>query len=182
MPQPRLILVTGLPGSGKSELARSLARDCAAALIAKDAIKEAMMDGGPLPMHVSRKLSDVAFAVMFALAKETLAAGAALMLEGNFRAGQHEPPLLAALPAQPIIIVQLLCRAPEDLRQRRLAARAADPRRHPGHHDAQQAAPVAACDGFLELPGERLLVNTGQAIAAALAECREPLLRMLHSD
>jgi predicted kinase len=43
-----LILVNGLPGSGKTTLANGLARQLDAPLIAKDAIKEAVADAGSL--------------------------------------------------------------------------------------------------------------------------------------
>jgi predicted kinase len=43
----RLVLVNGLPGSGKTTLAAALAAELAAPLVAKDAIKEAVADAVP---------------------------------------------------------------------------------------------------------------------------------------
>lgn len=156
----RLVVITGLPGTGKTTLARDLARRHALPLICKDVIKEPLMDmlGSAA---ASRQLSDAAFAVMFAVSKEWLALGQSLILEGNFRAGEHEAPLLAALPANAPTIVQVLCSADEQERRSRLLQRSADASRHPGHRDAQQLAPAAACDSFLELPGERLRYRVG---------------------
>ena len=144
------------PGTGKTTLARELAQRHAVPLICKDTIKEPLLDmlGSQLS---SRALSDVSFAVMLALAKELLARGESLILEGNFRAGEHEAALLGTLPADRPEIVQLLCKADEEQRRARLLRRAADPSRHAGHGDAQQLEPGAACDSFLELPGERRL-------------------------
>ena len=156
----RLVIITGLPGTGKTTLARDLAKRHQLPLIAKDTIKEPLMDmlGS---RAASRELSNASFAILFAMTRELLALGESLILEGNFRAGEHEVPLRAALPANAPAIVQVLCRADEAERRSRLLQRAGDSTRHPGHHDAQQVEPVAACDSFLELPGERLEHRAG---------------------
>ena len=100
MRQARLILISGLPGTGKSTLARVLARRYTLPLICKDTIKEPLFDViGATDRAASRHLSDASFAAMFALARDCLRAGTDLILEGNFRPGEHEPAVIAALPA-----------------------------------------------------------------------------------
>ena len=94
------MLISGLPGTGKSTLARLLAQRYALPLICKDTIKEPLFDViGAADRAASRRLSDASFAAMFALARDCLRAGSDLILEGNFRPGEHEAALIAALPA-----------------------------------------------------------------------------------
>ena len=149
----RLILITGMPGTGKTTLGRQIARRLRLPLICKDDIKEPLLDVLVPDASRSREVSNMAFAVIFSLARELLARGDSLILEGNFRAGEHEAALLAALPPDGPNIIQILCRADEAQRRERLLNRA----RHPGHQPVHQLARVAACDAFLELPGERHL-------------------------
>ena len=152
-----LVIITGLPGTGKTTLALQLARRRGMPLICKDTVKEPLMDAFGADSSRSRELSNISFAVMFSLARELLALGDSLILEGNFRVGEHETPLLAALPPDSPNIIQVLCRADEDARRARILNRT----RHAGHRDAHQLQRVAACDAFLELPGERHLYRVG---------------------
>jgi predicted kinase len=157
-----LLIVTGLPASGKTTLARELATRYSAPLLAKDAIKEALFDVlPPCDAAGSRRLSDASFRVLAAVASELARAGASCVLDGNFRRGEHEA-LLQAACAGRRKIVQILCRVDETTRLARLEARSGDAHRHPGHRDAAQAgqAPSADTDAFLELPGERIQYTT----------------------
>src|ERR1700733_10687242 len=160
----RVLLITGLAGSGKTTLARRLARRYNTLLLSKDDIKEALLDvlGAGDAAH-SRLLSTASFAVLFAIARRHLAAGLDLILEGNFRPGEHEK-LLMAVPG--LHIVQVLCRVGEPERLARLERR----ERHAGHGDT--AAAVRAdrtSDAFLQLPGERLTLDGETADSASTA-------------
>jgi predicted kinase len=167
--QAHLILITGLPGTGKSTLARTLALHFGVPLICKDTIKEPLLDViGAADRAESRRLSDASFAVMFALARDLLHAGVDLILEGNFRPGQHEPELLAWIPpvVENVHVTQVLCRASEPVRIARLTARAADPSRHAGHRDADLAVDQSPTPvDFLALPGERMMFDSDAASA-----------------
>ena len=158
----RVILVTGLPGAGKSTLATELARRYRLPLLTKDFIKEPLLDVlGATDAVFSRKLSDAAFAAMFRLAAEWAREGHEFILEGNFRPGEHEAPLRDALASARV--AQILCRIDEMERLARLAAREKDLTRHAGHRfgeresAATSASGMSRGDAFLDLPWERFI-------------------------
>ena len=154
---PALIVLTGLPGTGKTTLARALALRHGLALLAKDDVKEALAN--VLHSVDSAALSAAAFAVLFRLAQQQLDAGMAVLLEGNFRSREHAPALHAlSTLVRPPRILQLLCRVTEEQRQVRLSARGPANERHPTHQVRAQQRYVAECDEFVSIPGEQLLL------------------------
>lgn len=168
-----MLLILGAPASGKTQLADTLVARYNLPTLRKDEFKELLFErlGAPdsaTPGAWSRTLSDVSFALLFTLAPRLLRPLGALLLEGNFRPGEHEPALAALLAGGDAQLAQVLCHARIDTRAARLQARAGDPRRHPGHRDHAQAATdraatAHALDGFLALAGPRLRFDSDAA-------------------
>jgi predicted kinase len=159
MRDPRVILITGLPGTGKTTLARTLAARYRVPLVAKDLIKEPLLDVlGAADAAQSRRLSDASFAVVFAIARELHATGTDMLLEGNFRPGEHEQVLRASITGWSRF-AQVLCKLDESERRSRLTRRHTDPTRHAGHRDGDLAlaAPPPRADTFLDLEGARFV-------------------------
>jgi len=157
-----VLLVTGLPAAGKTTLAMLLARRWSVPLLGKDSIKEPLLDVlGAADATASRRLSEASFAVLFALARELVAAGTSLVLEGNFRPAEHASAARAL--SRTVECAQVLCLCEEPERIRRLRARASDANRHAGHRDAEQAQSASRPAEYLKFPGERFLFTGTQA-------------------
>lgn len=157
MDAPLVVVVTGPPAAGKTTIARELAARFRLPLIAKDTIKEALFDGlGTGDLAWSQRLGEATYLAMLALAEESVAAGAGLVLEANFiRGGEAR---LAALPAR---FVQVHCSAPVEVLLERYSSR----ERHPGHVDGERIGALreALESGRhepLDLPGETIRIDT----------------------
>jgi predicted kinase len=120
------VLVAGWPGSGKSTLAAALAGELGLPLLAKDEIKEALMDGLGRPETVagSRRLGKAAVLVMLRAARTCPGA----VLDSTWF--DYALPLARALPGP---LIEVHCTVPVELAKARYRARAGQ--RHAGHLD-----------------------------------------------
>jgi predicted kinase len=125
-----VVLVSGVPGTGKSAVARPLAAELGFALLGKDRIKETLYDtlcGGPDPAdrELSQRLGAAAMEVLWALAADATD----VVLDVNFWVDDERQ--LAWIRALSGCPVEVHCVCPLDLAARRYQTRAAT--RHPVH-------------------------------------------------
>jgi len=155
------VLVGGWPGSGKTTLARALAAELRIACLAKDEVKEALMDawGTPTSVEESRRLGVAAVTAVLRAARGCPGA----VIDSTWF--PYSETLVRDLPGPS---VEIRCHVSRDVARERYRARERDPR----HLDALRTedelwgAPVPPL-GVAPL----LTVDTGGAVdVAAVAE------------
>ena len=119
-----LVVVSGLPASGKTTAGRILSERLSLPLIDKDAILEALFDSlGCEDRDQRYLLSRASDEVLYTLAESS---GAAVLV--NWWNHDSAPPRLRAISSS---LVEVYCDCPVEVAAARFAAR----RRHPGHLD-----------------------------------------------
>jgi predicted kinase len=120
------VLVAGWPGSGKSTLAAALAAEMRLPLLAKDEIKEALMDGLGRPQTVaeSQRLGRAAVLAMLRVAQHCQGA----VLDSTWF--DYAIPIARTLPGR---LVEVHCIVPPEVARSRYRARTGQ--RHAGHLD-----------------------------------------------
>jgi predicted kinase len=120
------IVVSGAPGSGKTTVARELARVLDVPLFSKDTIKEALLDSlGANSVADSQRLGAAAIRTLLALAADNGCG----VLESTWQASLAT----ADLRRLPAPIVEVFCDVDPEIARERYRARASV--RHPGHFD-----------------------------------------------
>jgi len=144
----QVVLVNGLPGSGKTTLARPLAARLGAPYLGKDAVKEALADAVAPAAHAL-----VGAAAMEAVWRLAAAPLPRVVVESWwFRPRDLDHALRGLATAGADAVVEVWCDVPPDVARDRFDARR--PSRHPVHADdrdlvatwaawAEHAAPLA---------------------------------------
>ncbi len=169
-PTLSLVLVTGLPGSGKSYFSRELCSRYPLAHLNSDALRRALF---PRPAHDAAE-NERLFAAVHALLKRLLARGVSAVLDATSLKEEHRRPLyeIAEEAGARLVIVQT--EAPPDVARERLEGRA----RGDDRQDASEAT-VAVYDRMRRdmEPIERphIKVDTSKEIEPSVADVVQQL-------
>lgn len=140
---PLLVIVTGLPCTGKTILAHRLARDIPLPIIAKDDIKESMFDSlGWSDRDWSIKLGRATMMLLYQLVETLLSAGVPAIAETYFRSEQAKAEFQAIQARTPFRPFVIECISDGEVLFQRWQNRLKTGERHPGHVDdttAEQA-------------------------------------------
>lgn len=145
-PKPLVILVNGLPATGKTTLARRLANDLRLPLLAKDAIKETLFETlGWSDRAWSRRLGAASIALLYLLLEEELRAGQSCIVECNFVPDRDGGHLGTLQQRYQFALFQILCQTDGAVLYERFRQRELSGDRHPGHDG------IANLDEFRDL-------------------------------
>ncbi|MGI8405493.1 MAG: AAA family ATPase [Thermomicrobiales bacterium] len=134
MSRTNLIIVSGSPGSGKTTLARKLGDALGFPVIARDAIKEVLMNGmPPASRQESMRLGGASWPMMYGVLDTLIGRVPGVIIESNFRRGISEPELVPRVNRCHAIVLH--CTARWGTIESRIQARQGDPNRHQGHFD-----------------------------------------------
>jgi len=136
MTRPLVIVISGLPCSGKTALGKRIARSFSMPFISKDDFKERLFDAlGWTDRAWSKKLSAASYSLMFGVLEAELEAGCSCILEGNFDPTTHSQSFEGLRRAHDFEVFQIHCVTDADVLLERFQARWVSGTRHPGHAD-----------------------------------------------
>jgi predicted kinase len=135
---PILIVISGLPCTGKTTIAKEISNRLKYPLIYKDGIKEILFDTiGYSNRSWSKKLSKTSYDVMFYVAEALLSQGISLVIEANFPQQYTKAKIRGLLKTYQFLIFEVLCVVEPQVLLRRFIDRGMSGNRHPGHMDKE---------------------------------------------
>lgn len=131
-----LIIVNGLPATGKSTLAGPLSRDLQIPLIAKDTIKEFLFETlGVRDRSWSNTLGKASNDFLYQLTDILLTDGQSIMIENAFEISFAKPKLQEIIDTHRPDVLEIYCYTSPSVRKQRFIARNESGDRHKGHAD-----------------------------------------------
>lgn len=135
--KPKLIVINGLPASGKSTLAQYISETARLPIFAKDDFKELLADStGFLEYEQTRKFGKVSYEILFLIARKCLAQKVSLIIEGNFTLGMETLEFVSNMKALPVDTYEIHCFAKGQILVDRFLSR----KRHPVHRSLDSSA------------------------------------------
>lgn len=159
----KLIIVCGLPGSGKTTLAKKLSEKMGVACLHKDSIKESLYDIFEMKtLEDSKRLGTQSIKLLFKLTEEQLTQGVDLILEAPFNFPEDYKIFNEWQLKYRIDLYSVICSINSKTREGRISNRP----RHKAHHDDERGDFLmnVKCN-YKDIPGKQVRVITDKAVA-----------------
>ncbi len=158
MPKLFLVIITGLPATGKTTLGQHIARELQLPFVHKDGIKELLFDTlGWSDIEWSQQLGRASIELLYYFAEAQLKAGKSCVVESNFDAALATPKFAALKTKCDCATVQIICTADPDVIWQRYQSRWDAGQKHPGH--VQHLDPRG--DSWIHWPQDEAMMDIG---------------------
>jgi len=132
----KLIIINGLPGTGKTTIAKPLAEQLGFPLVSKDTIKEFLFDTiGVGDREWSKTLGKVSSEFLYSLADELLSKGHSVIIESAFEPIYAQPNIQKYIDLYHPEVFEIYCTTEKEVRRKRFEERNESGLRHAGHQD-----------------------------------------------
>jgi predicted kinase len=142
-----LVVVSGLPGSGKTTLARTIGPRLSVPVVERDRLAEVCFDAVGAESPAVAQLGSVSYELLFHVTREFMASGRSVLVESNFSRARHADQLRALVDGSAYRLTEVHCRAPGDVLLDRYVARVRGGDRHARHDDLNRITEFAAIFG-----------------------------------
>ena len=162
---PKLIIVCGLPGSGKTTLAKALSKKLGIACLCKDDIKEKLYESMNLStLEDSKRIGKPAVDIMLYLAEQQLASGVDVIIESPFNFPEDYPLFEDWKEKYNLDLYSIICSTSFSERRKRFLTR----KRHEAHHDTQRVSdhlPDSVIEyDYATMPGKQIRIITNRKV------------------
>lgn len=135
-PTPTLIIINGLPATGKTTFAEKLSQEFDFPLLVRDKIKETLFDSlGHSDREWSRKLGSASFDLLWKMTEEIMKTKKHFIVESPFNKELDSPRMLEYRNKFGYEMLQIILKTPGNIRFERFVKRVTTGKRHPGHVD-----------------------------------------------
>jgi len=134
--QPVLVIINGLPATGKTTIGKALAEKFNIPFLTKDKVKEFLFDNlGIGDREWSRKLGAISSVFLYNVADQLLSSGKSLIVESDFHKDLAEPEWKKVIEKHHPGVLEIYCFTEKEIRRARFEERNKSGNRHKGHVD-----------------------------------------------
>lgn len=172
----KLIIVCGLPGSGKTTFAKELSQKTGIACIHKDSIKERFFESMNFStLEDSKCIGKPTVDVMFKLAQEQIENGVDVIIEAPFNFPDDYPLFEKWQKEYEVDLYAIICSISKEEWKRRFKERLDNGSRHHSHHDIDRIH-IEGFDvrkvefDYTGIPGKQIKITTDKPVDELVKE------------